>query len=120
VCVTLDSLAKALGARILTADGGGPRAIERVYAGDRMSDLLNHASPTTLIATNLATAQLVRAVALLDGSAVCLLNAIVPGPELLRAAANSGTVLMVSPFDMFETCGRLYDCLRRERSASPS
>ncbi len=120
MCLTLDTLAKALGARILTASGNGPRIIERVYAGDRMSDLLNHASATTLITTNLATAQLVRAVALLDGSAVCLLNAIVPEPELLRAAASSGTVLMVSPFDMFETCGRLYDCLRRERSASPA
>lgn len=108
----LDELADRLGARVVTPEGDGSRVVERVYAGDRMSDLLNHAGATTLVVTNLATAQLVRAAALMDASAVCLLNGVVPGPELLAAAASSGTVLLVSPFDMFETCGRLYECLK--------
>lgn len=115
--MTLDEVAKGLGARVLTADGGGPRSIERVYAGDRMSDLVNHASAATLIVTNLANAQLVRAASLMDASAVCLVGGVVPEPELVAAAANSGTVLMVSPFDLFETCGRLYACLRERRPA---
>ncbi len=108
----LSELAKAIGARVLTPEGDGARAVERVYAGDRMSDLLNHAGATTLVVTNLATAQLIRAAALMDASAVCLLNGVVPGPELVGAAASSGTVLLVSPFDLFETCGRLYECLK--------
>ena len=116
----LDELARRLGAKVVTPEGDGSRVVERVYAGDRMSDLLNQAGATTLVVTNLATSQLVRAAALMDASAVCLLNGVVPGPELVGAAASSGTVLIVSPFDLFETCGRLYECLRTKAPASAS
>jgi len=116
--VTLGELASGIGARVLTAAPGAARVVERVYAGDRMSDLLNHASATTLVVTNLATSQLVRAASLMDAAAVCLLNGVVPDPALLSAAASTGTALIVSPFDLFETCGRLYGCLRGERRAA--
>ena len=36
---------------------------------------------------------------------------IVPHAELVQTAADSGTALMVSPVGMFQTCGRLYQCL---------
>jgi len=109
--VTLDALVSEVGARIVTGAPGAGRAIERVYAGDRMSDLLNHASGTTLVVTNLATSQLIRAAALMDAAAVCIVNGVAPDPALLAAAESSATALVVSPFDMFETCGLLYRCL---------
>ncbi len=115
--MTLGELANAVGARVLTAAPDAQRVVERVYAGDRMSDLLNHASATTLVVTNLATAQLVKAAALMDATAVCLVNGVVPDPAVLNAAAASGLALIVSPFDLFETCGRLYECLRSGRRA---
>ena len=114
--MTAEELAAKSGAKLLNA-GPATRTIERVYAGDRMSDLLNHASDTTLVVTNLATSQLVRAASLMDLAGLCLVNGVVPEAALLEAAASSGTTLMVSPHDLFATCGRLYECLRTEQQA---
>ncbi|HUT32188.1 MAG TPA: hypothetical protein VNE39_01800 [Planctomycetota bacterium] len=115
----LDELAGRLGARVLTPEVDLARPVEGVYAGDRMSDLLNHAGATTLVVTNLATPQLMRAATLMDASGICLLNGVVPEPALLAAASAGGTAVVVSPFGMFETCGRLYQCLSGGRRATP-
>jgi len=114
----LEELAEVIGAKVLNPELAAGRVVERVCAGDRMSDLLNHATDATLVVTNIASSQLVRGVALMDASALCLLNGVLPDPELLKVASGSGTVVMVSPFDMFETCGRLYGCFRNQRRAA--
>jgi len=114
--MTAEELAARTGAKLLHP-GLATRPIERVYAGDRMSDLLNHASDTTLVVTNLATSQLVRAAALMDLAGLCLVNDVAPEAALLEAAASSRTALMVSPLDLFATCGRLYECFCTERQA---
>lgn len=116
--VTLSEIASQLGAKILTPQGDLTRRVERVYAGDRMSDLLSHAGVTTLVVTNLSTPQLIRAVALMDSAGVCLVGGATPDSSLLAAAAASSTVVMVSPYSMFETCGRLYQCMSRAHQAS--
>lgn len=109
--MTLGELAAELGATVVTPEADLSRWVERVFAGDRMSDVLNHASSTTLVVTNLATPQLVRAAALMDACGVCLLNGVSPGDAVVETAAAGGIALIVSLFDMFETCGRLYQCL---------
>jgi len=91
--------------------------IESVYAGDRISDMLNEASDTTLFVTNLTSAPLIRVAELMDVPALCLLNGEVPEPDLVSAATQHGTVLLVSPVGMFVTCGRLYGCLTGEGTA---
>jgi hypothetical protein len=111
----IEVLAEKIGAKIINPAAGASRPVERVYAGDRMSDLLNQASASTLVVTNLATSQLIRVASLMDLPAICLVNGVIPEPALVAAASESGTALMVSPFDMFETCGRLYECVRNER-----
>ena len=93
--------------------------IKRVYAADRISDLLSQGDPGTLLVTNLAGAQILRVAQLMDVPAICLLNGIAPEPELIGAAGTHGTVLLVSPFGMFETCGRLYQCFSAPRNVDP-
>jgi hypothetical protein len=114
----LEELAEVIGAKVLNPEVAAGRAVERVWAGDRMSDLVTHATDATLVVTNIASSQLVRGVALMDASALCLLNGVLPEPQLVKAASESGAVVMVSPFDMFETCGRLYGCFRDQRRAA--
>jgi hypothetical protein len=92
--------------------------VQQVYAGDRISDLLNHASTTTLIVTNILSNQLLRLAELMDVPALCLLNGAIPDGILLQAAKRSGTWLLSSPLGMFETCGRLYALMAAARSLS--
>jgi hypothetical protein len=113
--MTLNNLAWSIGAAILTNETKAASVeVDTVCAGDRISDLLNGASNATLVVTNLSNAALVHAAELVDVPGICLLNGDVPDPDMLKAASQHGTVLILSPVGMFETCGRLYRSLAEE------
>jgi hypothetical protein len=103
-------LAETIGATIVNpAVGGGE--VEHVYAGDRVSDLLNHASGTTLLVSNLTSGQLIRIAELMEVAGVCLVDGHRPCEEDLKAMSEHGVAVLVSPVGLFETCGRIYGCL---------
>ena len=104
----ISTLAENIRARILNQGESSHKEINRIYAGDKMTDLLNESSNTTLLVTSLASTQLLRLAELMDAPGICLLNDIVPDPQLVKKAASYGTTIMVSAADMFETCGRIY------------
>ena len=103
-------LAEHVGAQILT-DVSAALVIEHVYAGDRISDLLNQASDHTLLVSNLGGSPLIRVAELMDVPAICLTNGVVPDERTICAATDRGIALIVSPASMFETCGRLFEKL---------
>jgi len=106
----LADLIRRTDARILTSGAMPDVEIKRIYAGDKISDLLNQGDSETLLVTNLTGVHILRAAELMDVPAICLLNGVSPEAELITAAERNGMVLLVSPYDMFETCGRLYGC----------
>jgi hypothetical protein len=107
VAMRLQQAAERIGATIVTP--GRPEAqVDRIYAGDRISDLLDCANDRTLLITNLAGTQLLRVAELMDVPGICLTSGHTPGPDMVRVAEGNGTLLMVSAAGMFETCGRLY------------
>jgi hypothetical protein len=108
--VRLTEIAQTCGFTIVRQDSGAEPQIARVYAGDRVSDLLNEATPGTLLVTGLGGAQLLRLAELMDVSAICLVNGASLAPDA-AGAAGQGAVLLVSPVGMFETCGRIYRVL---------
>ena len=109
--VNLDDLARRIGARIITRKAPQKRQIVKIYAGDRVSDLLDQASDTTLLVTNLMSLQLIRLAELMDVPAVCFVNGTAPGQDVIEKADGTGTTLMVSPIGVFETCGLIYQSL---------
>jgi hypothetical protein len=115
----LEQLIEVIGARILQPWGGGEADIARVFAGDKMSALLEQAGPQTMLVTNLANAQLACVAELMDCPALCLVGGAEPDPHLLEAAARAETVVLVCKLDMFETCGRLHRRLYGDDSRQP-
>jgi hypothetical protein len=109
--VRLDELARCIGAQIISGDTCPQRIVEKIYAGDRVSDLLNEASDRTLLVTNLMSLQMIRVAELMDVPAICFVNGVSPEPEIVAQADNAGTTLMVSPIGVFETCGLIYQSL---------
>lgn len=110
----LNTLVERIGAQPLT-DVPPELHILHVYAGDRISDLLNQAHDHGLLVSNLAGPQLIRVAELMDVPAICLTNGQSVDERTICTANNRGIVLMVSPASMFETCGRLYQCLADQR-----
>lgn len=113
----LDQLANEIGAQVVIRPEDIP-SIDRVYAGDRISDLLNHATDLTLLVSNLTGPQLIRLAQLMDVPGICLVNGAMPETDLVDVAWHHETLLMVSPLGMFETCGKLYQCLKRHSPAN--
>lgn len=123
----LGDLARRIGARVLTPGPAGGATITRIYAGDRVSDLLNEASVRTLLVTNLANLQMVRVAELMEVPGICFVDGIDPEQEIIDLATANHTMLMVSPAGVFETCGLIYqllagnDAVANERTgASPT
>lgn len=110
----IGNLARAINADVLVSGAGVDVTLDQVYAGDRISDLLNAASDHNLLITNLATAHLTRVAELMDVPAICIVGGQQPDAAMIAAAREHATVLMVSRCGLFETCGRVYDCLREE------
>lgn len=115
----LEELAKGIGAHQLTP-GAGIHDIRHIYAGDRMSDLLGAVGGETLLVTHIANQGLLRLIELMDAAALCFVNGVYPDDILVEAAGDSGTALLVSPYDMYETCGRIYLLLNAAPSDNPS
>ncbi|MCX8032719.1 MAG: redox-sensing transcriptional repressor Rex [Thermoleophilia bacterium] len=109
--VRLGELASKIGARILAPGAGLDARITKIYAGDRVSDLLNEASASTLLITNLANVQMVRVADLMEVPGICFVDGVDPEPEVVELARENGILLMVSPVSVFETCGLIYQLL---------
>ncbi len=87
----LEDLATRIGATVLTESRTGAE-VTGIYAGDRVSDLLNHASEKTLLVSNLASVQMVRVAELMDVPAICFVNGAAPDDEVLDVARQTKTV----------------------------
>jgi redox-sensing transcriptional repressor len=109
--MNLEELARRIGARVVTAGAGGGKEVTKIYAGDRVSDLLNEASDKTLLVTNLVNLQMVRVAELMEVPGICFVDGGDPGKEIVELAEAHGTLLMVSPVGVFETCGLIYQLL---------
>lgn len=96
-----------------------PRDVEitsrRVFAGDRISDLLNEAADKSLLITNLNGPQLLHMAQLMDVAAICLVEGKRPDEGTLERAGAQGTGVLISPVGLFETCGRLHALLAENR-----
>jgi redox-sensing transcriptional repressor len=107
----LEELAQKIGARILTPGDPDGTVVTRIYAGDRVSDLLNEASDKTLLVTNLANVQMVRVAELMEVPGVCFVEGVDPEEDIIELATANRTLIMVSPVGVFETCGLIYQIL---------
>jgi redox-sensing transcriptional repressor len=110
----LGELAQRIGARVVTDGGRAQAEVTRVYAGDRVSDLLNEADEHTLLVSNLASAQLLRVAELMDVPGICFVNGHEPDAGMVQLAERNGTLLMVADEGVFETCGRIYQAVAGE------
>jgi len=114
----LEELADRIGARVVTPGKPGGTEVANIYAGDRVSDLLNEASDSTLLVSNLASVQMLRVAELMDVPGICFVEGIQPDAEIVDLALANGTLLMVSPVGVYETCGRIYTVLTATEQAA--
>jgi redox-sensing transcriptional repressor len=114
--LSLEELADRIGARIIVAGEQSKTNVTKIYAGDRVSDLLHEASQRTLLVTKLANLQMLRVAELIDVPGICFVDGTDPSTEIVQLAQTNGTLLMVSPLGIFETCGLIFQNLSEKKS----
>ncbi len=90
---------------------GEEKEIHSVFAGDRISDLIHNSGENTLLVTHLNHISLAQLYKIFDVPAICLVPDLTPIPELIDSAMEKNAYLIVSPLEMYETCGRIYKIL---------
>lgn len=75
---------------------------------DLMSDVLASIQPEAVLLTGLCNPQVIRTAQMADVAAVVLVRGKNPPQETRDLAEKEGIPLIISPFGMFELCGRLY------------
>ncbi|HNT34921.1 MAG TPA: hypothetical protein PKH07_07985, partial [bacterium] len=88
--------------------------VNGVSAGDHISGMLTQASESTLVVSNLMGNSLLRMAELMDVAGLCIAGGTLPEQEFIESAQERGIILIASPYELFETCGRLYERLKAE------
>jgi hypothetical protein len=81
--------------------------VDCVFAGNSVGDLLAHGNDTTLLVSELANLHLLRLASLVDAPGICVLGPTAPEESVVRAANDSGRVLLLASGDLDETYRRL-------------
>lgn len=73
-----------------------------------MSDVLSYIHPGSLLCSGLTNPQVVRTAEMVDVAAIVFVRGKTPPEETIRLAEEKGIPLLLSPYTMFECCGRLW------------
>jgi hypothetical protein len=106
--MTIAEIVEALPAHVVHGEAGyRDLSIDRVIAGDLMSDILVSVEKDALLVTSLATEQSVRSADILGIPIILLVNDKLPPPEMKELARQCGITLLATPMPMFESCAAL-------------
>jgi hypothetical protein len=92
--------------------------VRRVYGADTMSDLIENASPDTLLVTSLNNTQLARVAELMDVPGICLASGAQPSADLCARARAAGTAILTSARAVAETRLMIEACLAEGAAAN--
>jgi len=98
---------------------GDDRNVQGVHAADTVSELLQEASPTTLLVTRLSGQPLARIAQLMDAPGVCIVNGVEPDEALVSMATRGKTGLLLTQLSSAEVCERLRSRLRQMAGRTP-
>jgi hypothetical protein len=107
----LFELAQKINADVLAPSRSLTVEIDRFYAGDKVSELLNLGCNHTLVVSGILDPHIFRVTGLMDIPAICLFDNHLPQQDMLTGARENGTILMISPVDKHQTVARLVQIL---------
>jgi len=100
-----------LTAEVITGEANLEKEIKYGFAADLLSDVLALARGSgaqTLLITGIIHPQVIHAGNIFDLAAIIFVRGKRPTEETLQLAIENQIPLLVAPYIMFETCGRLY------------
>ncbi len=81
--------------------------IDKIVAGDLMSDILVATEAPHLLVTSLATGQTLRTADIVGAKAILLVNDKLPTTDMKELAQKTNITLLATPLPMYEACASL-------------
>ena len=107
----LQNIKKSLEAQVAWGEHHLAVEILSICGADLMSDVLAlNIQPQTLLITSLVNTQVIRTADMVDLAAIVFLNGKIPNEQIIAMAQSIDLPILITPLNMFESCGRLYLC----------
>lgn len=106
--MNVEELIRIVDGQLCTGPADLTREIKGGCGADLMSDVLASIQPEAVLLTGLCNPQVVRTAQMADVAAVVLVRGKQPPQETIDLANRVEIPLIVTPYGMFELCGRLY------------
>ncbi len=105
---TLRKICEILEGKIITGEDRADQVVTAACGSDLMSDVLAFAKPASVLLTGLTNPQVVRTAEMLDIKGVIFVRDKTPEEQTVKMAEANGLVLILSPYPLYESCGRLF------------
>lgn len=115
--MNIGEIAKIVEGKVLTANSDLSIEVKTCCASDMMSDVLAFYSASNgLLITGLCNPQVVRTAIMVDAVCIIIARDKKVDDTIINLAKDNGIVIILSPYTMFETSGRLYEAgLRKSK-----
>ncbi len=107
--ITLADVRNALQAEVIGGEDRLGEEIRTACGCDLMSDVLAFTRPGSVLLTGLTNLQVVRTAEMLDLKAIIFVRDKRPDAKTVQLAASRGLPILLSPYPLYESCGRLYE-----------
>lgn len=105
---TLRKICELLDGQIVRGDSKADQTVKNACGCDLMSDVLAFTRPGSLLLTGLTNAQVIRTAEMLDLKGVVFVRDKRPDEATLEMAEKMNLVIILSPYPLYESCGRLF------------
>ena len=106
--MTIRELIPVLDARVLCGEDKLDQEVKSACGSDLMSDVLAFVKDKTVLITGLTNVHVMRTAEMLDLPCLVFVRGKNPHQDAIERARALGIAALLTPYSMFEACGRLY------------
>lgn len=106
--LTLKQICDILDGRVICGEEFTEQSVSNACGCDLMSDVLAFTKPGSVLLTGLTNAQVVRTAEMLDLKGIVFVRDKQPDETTIRLANSINLTLILSPYPLYESCGKLY------------
>lgn len=106
--LSLNAVCELLSGRVICGEDKAERHVSSACGCDLMSDVLAFTRPGSVLLTGLTNPQVVRTAEMLDLKGIVFVRDKRPDEKTVELARSLNLVLILTPYPLYESCGRLY------------
>lgn len=106
--LTLQQIRELLGGTVVCCEDRTDQVVTSACGCDLMSDVLAFTRSGSVLLTGLTNPQVVRTAEMLDLKAIVFVRNKRPDENTIHLARSLNLVLILSPYPLYESCGKLY------------